>query len=55
MTDDNLVPYSLYLPRKQINQLKEMAKTRKASAFIRDALIMALEKNDTFTLSLIHI
>ena len=49
MTDDNLVPYSLYLPRKQINQLKEMAKTRKASAFIRDALIMALEKNDTFT------
>ena len=49
MTDDNLVPYSLYLPRKQINQLKDMAKTRKASAFIRDALIMALEKNDTFT------
>jgi hypothetical protein len=49
MTDENLVPYSLYLPRKQINQLKDMAKTRKASAFIRDALIMALEKNDTFT------
>lgn len=49
MTDENLVPYSLYLPRKQINQLKEMSKTRKASAFIRDALIMALEKNDTFT------
>jgi hypothetical protein len=49
MNDDNLVPYSLYLPRKQINQLKAMAQARKASAFIRDALIMALEKNDTFT------
>jgi hypothetical protein len=49
MSDDNLVPYSLYLPRKQINQLKVMAKNRKASSFIRDALIMALEKNDAFT------
>jgi hypothetical protein len=47
--DENLIPYSLYLPRKQISQLKDMAKARKASAFIRDALIMALEKNDAFT------
>lgn len=47
--DTNLIPYSLYLPRKQINQLKEMAKNRQASAFIRDALIMALEKNEPFT------
>jgi hypothetical protein len=47
--DTNLIPYSLYLPRKQINQLKEMAKNRQASSFIRDALIMALEKNEPFT------
>jgi len=49
MTEENLVPYSLYLPRDQINKIKQMAKSRKASAFIRDALTMALEKGDQFT------
>lgn len=46
---EKLIPYSLYLPQTHINQLKKKAKDRKASAFIRDALIMALEGNDKFT------
>jgi hypothetical protein len=45
---EKLIPYSLYLPQEQINQLKEKAKDRRASAFIRDAVIMALEGNDKF-------
>ena len=45
---EKLIPYSLYLPQEHINQLKKKAKDRKASAFIRDALIMALEGNDKF-------
>jgi len=46
---EKLIPYSLYLPQEHINQLKKKAKDRKASSFIRDALIMALEGNDKFT------
>lgn len=46
---EKLIPYSLYLPQEHINKLKKKAKDRKASAFIRDALIMALEGNDKFT------
>lgn len=45
---EKLIPYSLYLPQEHINQLKKKAKDRKASSFIRDALIMALEGNDKF-------
>jgi hypothetical protein len=45
---EKLIPYSLYLPQEQIAKLKKKAKNRKASAFIRDALIMALEDNDAF-------
>jgi hypothetical protein len=46
---EKLIPYSLYLPQEYINQLKKKAKDRKASSFIRDALIMALEGDDKFT------
>ncbi len=46
---EKLIPYSLYLPQEHINKLKKKAKDRKASAFIRDALIMALEGGDKFT------
>jgi hypothetical protein len=45
---EKLIPYSLYLPQEHINKLKGMAKQRKASAFIRDALIMALENGKEF-------
>jgi hypothetical protein len=46
---EKLIPYSLYLPQEHINKLKKKAKDRKASAFIRDALIMALDGGDKFT------
>jgi len=46
---EKLVPYSLYLPEAQIKKLKSMAKQRKASSFIRDALIMALEKTNEYS------
>lgn len=45
---EKLIPYSLYLPQEHINKLKAKAKNRKASEFIRDALIMALEGGDKF-------
>jgi len=46
---EKLIPYCLYLPEEHIKKLKKMAKNRKASAFIRDALIMALDKTDEFS------
>lgn len=49
MSDEFLKPYSIYLPQSLINQLKKLSKARKASAFIRDALITAFEKTDEFT------
>jgi hypothetical protein len=49
MSDELLKPYSIYLPQSLINTLKEFAKGRRASAFIRDALLRAIEKNDDFT------
>ena len=49
MGDELLKPYSIYLPQSLINQLKKLSKARKASSFIRDALITAFEKTDEFT------
>jgi hypothetical protein len=46
---EKLVPYCLYLPEEHIKKLKKMAKERKASAFIRDALLMALDKTGEFS------
>jgi len=49
MSDEFLKPYSIYLPQSMINKLKKLSKSRKASAFIRDALTTAFEKTDEFT------
>ena len=43
-----LVPYSVYLPEAQYIKLKELAKSRKASALIRDAITMLIEGNDEY-------
>ena len=43
-----LVPYSVYLPVEQYTKLKELAKSRKASALIRDAITMLIEGNDEY-------
>jgi hypothetical protein len=46
---EKLVPYCLYLPEEHIKKIKKMAKDRKASAFVRNAVLMALDKTDDFT------
>jgi hypothetical protein len=48
MEDKKLVPYSVYLPAEQHRKLKELAKDRKASALIRDAITMIIEGNDAY-------
>lgn len=42
-------PYSLYLPEEYIQKIKDLAKDRKASALVRDAILMALDGDDNFT------
>lgn len=49
MTDELLKPYSIYLPQSLIDTLKEFSKSRRASSFIRNALLRALEDSDDFT------
>ena len=48
METKNLVPYSVYLPRKYHDKLKELAKTRRASAMIRDAITLIMDGNDVY-------
>lgn len=44
--EKKLIPYSIYLPADYIEKLKVMAKERKASSMIRDAIGMMLEGNN---------
>ena len=46
--DKKLVPYSVYLPEAQYTKLKDLAKNRKASALIRDAITMIIDGNDAY-------
>lgn len=48
METKKLVPYSVYLPIEQHIKLKDLAKSRKASALIRDAITMIIEGNDAY-------
>ena len=48
MTDKNLIPYSVYLPPKYHKKIKELAKERKASSTVRDALCMILDGDDSY-------
>lgn len=41
-------PYSLYLPEDCISRLKEFAKERKTAAFVRDAIVSALDNTDAY-------
>jgi len=45
---EKLVPYSLYLYPEHVQKMRKLAKERKASAFIRDALIAAFDKTDDY-------
>ena len=43
MEERKLVPFSFYLPRDQHAKLKELARERKASTLVRDAISMLLD------------
>ena len=45
MEERKLVPFSFYLPRDQHAKLKELARERKASTLVRDAIAMLLDGN----------
>lgn len=47
--DRKLVPYSVYIPIALHEQLKRLARQRKASALIRDAIVMILDGKDDYT------
>jgi hypothetical protein len=44
----HLVPYSVYLPVEYHEKIKELAKQRKASSTVRDAICMILDGNDAY-------
>jgi hypothetical protein len=49
MAAKNLIPYSVYLPEHLFLKLKALAKDRKASVLIRDAIAMIIDGNDAYT------
>jgi metal-responsive CopG/Arc/MetJ family transcriptional regulator len=49
MDTKKLIPYSVYIPENLYKKLKLLAKERKASVLIRDAISMALDGNDAYT------
>jgi predicted transcriptional regulator len=49
MDTKKLIPYSVYIPDSLYKKLKLLAKDRKASMLIRDAISMALDGNDAYT------
>jgi hypothetical protein len=48
MESRKLIPYSVFLPEDQHTQIKKLAKTRKASGLIRDAVDMMLKGTDLY-------
>ena len=46
--EKKLVPYSIYLPADYIEKLKVLAKERKASSMIRDAITMMLDGDSQY-------
>lgn len=48
MTKPVMRPYSLYLPEEYIAKIKELAKERKASELVRDAIVTALDGNNEY-------
>ena len=47
--NERLIPYSVYLPVEHYERIKELAKQRKASALIRDAICMIIEDKDLYS------
>jgi hypothetical protein len=47
--EKKLVPYSVYLPAEYVKKLKVLAKERKASELIRNAVMMIIDAHDAYT------
>ena len=47
-TPKRLVPYSVHLPEDIYLKMKKAATERKASAMVRDAIVMMIEGNDIY-------
>ena len=47
--DKKLIPYSVYLPAEYVKTLKVLAKERKASELIRNAVMMIIDAHDAYT------
>jgi hypothetical protein len=47
-TPKRLVPYSVHLPEDIYLKMKKAATERKASAMVRDAIVMMIEGNDVY-------
>lgn len=43
-----MYPYSVYLPQEYYDKVRELAKERKASGLVRDAIMMALSGDDSY-------
>lgn len=48
MERKNLIPYSVYLPVEYHKRLRVLAKERKASSMVRDAVLMLLDGGDVY-------
>jgi hypothetical protein len=46
MKDKRLVPYNVYLHSEHVTKLKQLAKERKASSIVRDAISTVLDGKD---------
>jgi predicted transcriptional regulator len=47
--DKKLIPYSVYLPADYVKKLKVLAKERKASELIRNAVMMIIDAHGAYT------
>jgi Arc/MetJ-type ribon-helix-helix transcriptional regulator len=43
-----MYPYSVYLPQEYYEKIRDLAKERKASSLVRDAIMMALEGDNAY-------
>ena len=46
--EKKLMPYSVYLPADYYAKIKKLAKERKASSTVRDAIMMIIDGNDEY-------
>lgn len=46
--EKRLVPYSVYIPKELHTKLKKVAKARRASSMVRDAIRMIIDGSDAY-------